>query len=209
MLLDIIKGILVGICASAPLGPIAILVVQKSLSEGHKAGFITGLGATLVDTLFAVIAVFALAFVESFLNSHRTLILLVGGLVVGLLGVSMTFSDPFRKMKENDPTPYSVKDFIKAVAMGITNPGAILVIFALFAFFGLELEPNGFSVMPVILSVAAGSALYWFIFSWGLSHLSRNFKLGTLLWINRISGIIVMIIGIALIAEGAMKAIFL
>lgn len=209
MIVDILKGILVGICASAPVGPIAIFVIQKSMSEGHKAGFITGLGATLVDTLFSVIAIFALAFVESFLNAHRTVILIVGGLVVGLLGCTMTFNDPFRKLQENDPTPYSVKDFLKAVAMGITNPGAILVIFALFAFFGIELQPNGFAVMPVILAVAGGSALYWFAFTWLLSHLSRSFKLGTLIWINRILGIIVIIIGLALVAEGVMKAIFL
>ena len=52
MLLDILKGFIIGICASVPLGPIAILVIQKSLSDGHKAGFFAGLGACLVDTLF-------------------------------------------------------------------------------------------------------------------------------------------------------------
>ncbi|MBR1573598.1 MAG: LysE family transporter [Bacteroidales bacterium] len=209
MILDILKGFLVGICASAPIGPIAIFVIQKSLSEGHKAGFITGLGATLVDTLFAIIAIFALAFVESFMDTHQTLILLVGGAIVLLLGLSMTFSDPFRKMQESDASPYSVRDFLKAVAMGITNPGAILVIFALFAFFGIELQPNQFQVMPVILAVAAGSASYWFSFSWLLSHLSRKFQLSTMIWINRICGIFVMIIGIVLMAQGLLKIIFL
>ena len=75
MLLDILKGFLIGVCASVPLGPIAILVLQKSLSEGHKAGFMAGLGACMVDTLFAVIAIFALAFAESFIADHRILIM--------------------------------------------------------------------------------------------------------------------------------------
>ena len=105
MVLDILKGFLVGICASAPLGPIAIFVIQKSLSEGHKSGFMTGLGATVVDTLFAVIAIFALALVEDFVNAHLVIIMIAGGFVVGMLGVYMTFSDPFRKMKETDPHP--------------------------------------------------------------------------------------------------------
>ena len=65
MLMDMLKGFLVGICASAPIGPIAILVVQKSLSMGHKAGFVSGLGASVVDTLYASIAIFALAFAQS------------------------------------------------------------------------------------------------------------------------------------------------
>ena len=95
MFLDILKAFIVGICASVPIGPIAILVIQKSLSGGHKSGFITGLGACVVDTLYAVIAIFALAIVQEFINAHQNVILIVGGLVIASLGISMTFSDPF------------------------------------------------------------------------------------------------------------------
>ena len=70
MLVDILKGFLVGVCASAPVGPIAILVVQKSLSKGHKAGFVSGLGASVVDTLYAFIAIFALAFAQKFIDKY-------------------------------------------------------------------------------------------------------------------------------------------
>ena len=210
MMLDILKGLLIGICASVPLGPIAILVLQKSLSEGHRAGFMAGLGACLVDTLYAVIAMFALAFAESFIEDHRILIMVGGGIIVILLGCSMAFKDPFRKMKEEHQTPsYSLKDFFQAVIMGISNPGAIFVIFALFAFFGIQLEPHDFRVAPILLSLSGGSALYWFLFSWALSRFRKNFKLSTLLWLNRAAGVIVIIIGIALVAEGVLDILFL
>lgn len=210
MMLDILKGLLIGICASVPLGPIAILVLQKSLSEGHRAGFMAGLGACLVDTLYAVIAMFALAFAESFIEDHRILIMLGGGIIVILLGCSMAFKDPFRKMKEEHQTPsYSLKDFFQAVIMGISNPGAIFVIFALFAFFGIQLEPHDFRVAPILLSLSGGSALYWFLFSWAFSRFRKNFKLSTLLWLNRAAGVIVIIIGIALVAEGVLDILFL
>ncbi len=209
MLLDIFKGFLIGICASVPLGPIAILVIQKSLSEGHKSGFLAGLGACLVDTVFAVIAIFALAIAETFIEDHSTIIMVGGGIIVTLLGCSMTFKDPFRKMKHEEPTPsYSMKDFFQAIFMGISNPGAILVIFALFAFFRIELEPHDFRVAPILLALSAGSALYWFCFSWAFSRMRRSFKLGTILIINRITGIIVTIIGLALMTEGVMEVIF-
>lgn len=208
MLLDIIKGFLIGICASAPIGPIAILVMQKSLSEGHKSGFITGLGATLVDTVFAIIAIFALAIAQQFIDNNTILILIVGGVVVAAMGFSMAFNDPFRRMKKEKGHSYTVKDFIPATVMGISNPGAIFVIFALFAFFRIDVESHGFSIMPLILALSAGSAIYWFFFSWLFSHIRKNFKLGTMLWMNRISGIIVMIIGIVMLAEGIMKVIF-
>ena len=210
MMLDILKGLLIGICASVPLGPIAILVLQKSLSEGHRAGFMAGLGACLVDALYAVIAMFALAFAESFIEDHRILIMVGGGIIVVLLGCSMAFKDPFRKMKEEHQTPsYSLKDFFQAVIMGISNPGAIFVIFALFAFFGIQLEPHDFRVAPILLSLSGGSALYWFLFSWAFSRFRKNFKLSTLLWLNRAAGVIVIIIGIALVAEGVLDILFL
>lgn len=208
MLLEILKGFLIGVCASAPLGPIAIFVIQKSLSEGHKAGFIAGLGSTLVDTVFAIIAIFALALAEQFIENNTILILIGGGVVVAAMGFSMAFKDPFRKMKKEDGYSYSIKDFLQAIMMGISNPGAIFVIFALFAFFNIQVETHGFSIAPIILAVSAGSGVYWLLFSWLFSHLRKNFKLSTLLWINRISGIIVMIIGIVLLAEGLMKVIF-
>ena len=120
MFLDILKAFIVGICASAPIGPIAILVIQKSLSGGHKVGFITGLGACVVDTIYAVIAIFALAIVQEFIHTHQNIILIVGGLVVALLGVSMSFSDPFRKMKKGAAASVSLTDFMQSLLMGIS-----------------------------------------------------------------------------------------
>lgn len=131
MFVDLLKGFLVGMCASAPIGPIAILVVQKSLSKGHKAGFVSGLGASVVDTFYASIAIFALAFAQKFIEDHQSLILLVGGIVLMIVGVSMAFSDPFRKMKADGESTVSPKDFGQAVAMGLSNPMAIFVMFTL------------------------------------------------------------------------------
>lgn len=211
MVLDIVKGFAIGICASAPVGPIAILVIQKSLSKGHKAGFITGLGACVVDTVFSIVAIFALAAAERLINEHRELILLAGGIVVTILGWSMSTSDPFRKLKarESKRTAVSVTDFLQAIAMGLSNPGAIFVIFALFAFFGIgPLDSSDWRVAPIILSVSLGSAFYWFIVTWLLSHFRKRFRLRTILWINRITGAIIIIIGLVLLGEGIFRILF-
>lgn len=207
--MDMLKGFLVGICASAPVGPIAILVVQKSLSKGHKAGFISGLGASVVDTLYAFIAIFALAFAQKFIDDHQNLILLVGGAVLILLGIHMAFSDPFRKMKADGESSVSPKDFGQAVAMGLSNPMAIFVMFTLFAFFGLANDaPHNWSVTPIILSVSVGSVSYWFSVSWLLSRFRKNFRMRTILWISRITGAIIVIIGISLLGQGLFNVVF-
>lgn len=209
MVIDMLKGFLVGVCASAPVGPIAILVVQKSLSKGHKAGFISGLGASVVDTLYAFIAIFALAFAQKFIDDHQNLILLVGGSVLILLGIHMAFSDPFRKMKSDGESSASPKDFGQAVAMGLSNPMAVFVMFTLFAFFGLANDaPHNWSVAPIILSVSVGSVSYWFSMSWLLSRFRKSFRMRTILWISRVTGAIIVIIGIALLGQGLFNVVF-
>ena len=209
MFLDLVKGFLVGVCASAPIGPIAILVVQKSLSKGHKAGFVSGLGASVVDTFYASIAIFALAFAQKFIEDHQNLILLVGGAVLMAVGISMAVSDPFRKMKADGESSVSPKDFGQAVAMGLSNPMAVFVMFTLFAFFGLaDDSPHNWSVAPIILAVSLGSVTYWFSMSWLLSRFRSNFRMRTIVWISRITGALIVIIGIALLGQGLFNVIF-
>ena len=210
ILFDMLKGFLVGICASAPLGPVAILMVQKSLSKGHKAGFVSGLGATVSDTTYAMIAIFALAIVQRFIEDHQNMILLVGGVVLVLVGISMAFSNPFKnkKRKKRDMTA-SPKDFGQAVAMAFSNPGAIFIMFTLFAFFGLaKTSPQSWKVAPIILSVSAGSVTYWFCMSWLISRFSNRISMKTVVWINRIAGALVVIVGIALFGQGLINVVF-
>ena len=209
MWIDMLKGFAVGMCASAPIGPIAILVVQKSLSKGHKAGFVSGLGASVVDTMYAFIAIFALAFAQSFIEEHKNMILLAGGAVLIAVGFSMAFSNPFRKLKADGESTVSPKDFGQAVALGLSNPMAVFVMFTLFAFFGLANDaPHTWSVTPIILAVSAGSVTYWFLMSWLLSRFRGNFKMRTILWISRITGALIVIIGIALLGQGLFNVIF-
>lgn len=209
MVVEMLKGFLVGMCASAPIGPIAILVVQKSLSKGHMAGFVSGLGASVVDTFYAFIAIFALAFAQKLIDAHQNLILLAGGVVLAIVGLTMAFSNPFRKMKSDGESTVSPKDFGQAVAMGISNPMAIFVMFTLFAFFGLaDSAPHNWRVTPIILSVSAGSVTYWFTVSWLLSRFRKNFRMSTILWISRITGAIIVIIGIALLGQGLVNVFF-
>ena len=209
MWIDILKGFAVGMCASAPIGPIAILVVQKSLSKGHKAGFVSGLGASVVDTFYASIAIFALAFAQRLIEQHQNLILLAGGVVLVAVGISMAFSNPFRKLKDDGESDVSPKDFGQAVALGISNPMAIFVMFTLFAFFGLANDaPHTWKVTPIILAVSAGSVTYWFTMSWLLSRFRSNFRMRTILWISRITGALIVIIGIALLGQGLFNVVF-
>ena len=211
MIVDMLKGFVIGATAAMPIGPIAILVIQKTMGKGRQAGFVTGLGASVVDTMYAIIALFALAFAQSMIEKHENIILLAGGFILTLIGISMALSNPFRKRPKGDgKSNVSSKDFLQALAMGISNPMAIFVMFALFAFFGIAQDtPRDWNVAPIILSVSAGSVTYWFCMSWLLSRFRDRFSLRTLLWISRIMGAIVIIIGLVLMGQGLFNVVFL
>ncbi|MCF0175771.1 MAG: LysE family transporter [Bacteroidales bacterium] len=207
----ILKGLIIGICAEAPIGPVAIYVTQKTLSGGRKAGFLAGLGACTVDTTYSVLAIFAYAYAQEFLLGHKEIILLAGGMVVTMMGMIMAVSNPFRKLRRasEKTSGLSPTDFIQAIFLALSNPGAIAVIFALFAFFQLNTEAQSFtSVLPIILSIAGGAICYWWNFTTVLNHFRKKIDMHSILIINRIAGAIVVVIGIALFAEGAYHLLF-
>ena len=220
-LLNMIKGFCIGLCSSAPIGPIAVYVIQQSLSKGHKAGFITGLGATIVDTVFACISIFALDYAQEFMDRHSEFLLVAGGITVAIIGVIMIFTNPIereaRLSKGNERITklasknnrVTVNDFIKSLLMGLANPGGILVLFALFTAFGIDTtNSQDWTAAPTILAVAAGTIFYWFFFSWGVSHFRKYVKMRTLIWITRITGAVITILGLALLSEGLFRVLF-
>ena len=122
----------------------------------------------------------------------------------------MAFSNPFKnKKRRKKDMAASPKDFGQAVAMAYSNPGAVFVMFTLFAFFGLAKDaPHTWRVAPIILSVSAGSVTYWFFMSWLISRFSNKISMKTIIWINRITGGIIVVVGIALFGQGLFNAIF-
>ena len=212
--MTIFKGLLIGICASAPLGPVGILVLQKSLCHGFKNGFVTGLGAAFTDAIYAIIAIFFLAITQDFLERNQILFLILGGIVVTVLGISMALKNPFRKVKavtEEEAAAgrrkFSFAGFFQSIAICITNPGAILIMFSLFTAFRVDVEPGNPYIVPLLISVMGGCALWWFGFTTLFSIWSKRIKLQTFVLMNRIFGLLLAISGIFLLAWGIIKKV--
>lgn len=207
--IDILKALLLGFCVSVPFGPVAILVIQNSISKGRRSGFVTGLGATIVDSTWATVSVFAIGYAQAMLQDHGSLILSIGGGVLILLGISMIFANPFRRLDRKEQKlqdKVSPRDFLKSLAMGYSNPGAILIMFALFAAFGINVcADDGYKVIFVIAAVAAGSMTYWFTVSGVLSRVRRAFKPEVILWINRAAGVAVTGFGLYFLINSFLK----
>lgn len=204
MVLAILKAFLIGICAAVPFGPIAVYVIQRSLVGGHKTGFVTSLGAPVVDSLYAAIAIFFVSYAREFFDRNEVLIFILGGLIVIGIGVAMTLSKPFSRTKKmafiGEP---SVKDFLKSLVLGVTNPGAMFMIFGLYI--ALQVDTTEVSTMGVVAMIAAqfvGEVTYWFFVTYAVSKLRTKFRFETLGKVNRALGLVVAVMGIVMFANG-------
>lgn len=205
MLQTIIKGILIGILVSAPMGPVGILCVQRTLSRGRWHGFVSGLGATLSDVLYALITLLGISLVTDFLEKNELGIQVAGSVVLILFGIAVYRSNPFKGLKPSDnltETRYT-KDFISSFFLTVSNIVIIFVFITLYARFSFNPVDRGFwFLMLGVASVAIGAMLWWLFITTIVSRLRIYISRGGLLLLNRVIGVILMIIGVVGIITG-------
>jgi threonine/homoserine/homoserine lactone efflux protein len=204
MIESIIKGFIVGMGASIPLGPLGVMCVQKTLSKGRVSGFVTGLGASISDTIFAALAIFSLSLVQNFVKSNEEEVMIFGGVIIILIGIKIFFTNPVKQIRQNKTGKKIVEDFISSVIMTITNPGAIFLIIGLFAFTGLEVDKDS-SWQVILLALAgvfSGAISWWLILTNTINIFRKKFRLRQLLMINRISGGVISLLGLISLLDG-------
>jgi len=210
MLIDFVKGFIVGMGASIPLGPMGVMCVQKTLSKGRNSGFISGLGASITDTIFAAIAILGLAYIQTFIEEYERCVLLFGGMVVGLIGLKIYLTNPVKQIRQaKNGGKRHAEDLFAAIFMTITNPGAVFLILGMFAFVGLEINAESANRMitATLGGVFLGAATWWFILSTSINIFRKKFRLRQLLMINRVSGIIIVAIGLISFFDGLLRFI--
>jgi len=197
MLEIIIKGILIGLCISVPLGPIGMLTIQRTLNRGPKYGIATGLGATTSDLIYTIITLFFLSFVLDFIEEHRFVIELVGSLVVALFGWYIFQSNPATQPKPNETVKHSLlSDFVTSFGLTFSNPLVLFVLIALFARFQfIGNKTTLFVSICGILSILGGALLWWNLLTILVSKFKNKLNMRELKLINQITGIIILLIG--------------
>lgn len=191
-----LKGIMIGVSIAAPVGPISILCIRRTLTESTYAGLATGLGAAVADGIFGILAGFGLTAISSFFVSHHVIFRLIGGIFLALLGIKIFLSKPI-----SDCITFKSKHFfttmIQTTILTLTNPLTILAFAGIFAGVGIGTKENDYlSASLISLGVFTGSAL-WFLGLSGLISLFRKkITTETLVFINKIFGLIIVCIGI-------------
>jgi len=193
------KGLVVGFLIATPVGPIGLLCIQRTLSEGKIHGLVSGLGAATADAIFGLIAALGLTFISNFLVEEQLWLRLFGGLFLCYLGVRTFLSKPTGQTSSAD-VPSHISNYGSTFLLAFTNPITILVFAALFA--GLGVVGPGAHYFSVGLSVAGvfiGSALWWFILCGTVGILHGKISYGILTGLNRISGIIITVFGLVIL----------
>lgn len=191
------KGLLIGLAIAAPVGPIGVLCIRRTLTSGWRTGFATGLGAATADALYGAVAAFGMAAVSSVLVDHQSLIRLGGGLALLLLGFR-TFRAPVRSDSEAVGRRGLGGAYASSLALTLTNPATILSFVAVFAGLGLvDAGESGRAAGLIVTGVFLGSATWWLLLSGVVSQLRRAVTPVRRVWINRISGLILAAFGVA------------
>lgn len=192
-----IRGLLIGFSIAAPVGPIGVLCISRTLDKGRVYGLVTGLGAATADGFYGFIAGFGLTIVSSFLVNFQSWIRLIGGLFLLYLGLKTILTKPAKRAAVVASTNNYFGAYASTVFLTLANPSTILSFVAIFAGAGLAGTNRSYLSAALLVSgVFIGSALWWFILSGGMSLLRKKVTPKWLLWINRISGTVLLLFGI-------------
>jgi threonine/homoserine/homoserine lactone efflux protein len=194
----LVKGFVIGFSIAAPVGPIGLLCISRSLSFGRLSGLATGLGAAAADGVYGAIAAFGLAFVTDLMIGHQSSLTWIGGLFLLGMGIR-TF---FRSVPDSNFLAAERNlsaDFASTFVLTLTNPFTILAFTAIFAGMGVSGAPSEYRAAGALVAgVFFGSAAWWMLLSFGVSLIHRRISPVVMRAVNRLSG--VTLAGLGLLA---------
>lgn len=195
-----LKGIAIGFAMAVPIGPVGIMCIRKTLTEGRLRGLIIGIGAATADLCYGSIAAFGLSFISSTVSAEKIWIRLIGGTLLFLLGIR-TYrakpTDPKFKIHSSG----MLGSYFYTILITLTNPLTIFAFIAVFTALGIGNEVNKYSGIALVSGVFTGSFLWFLSLSSGVTFFRKKLDLVGLGWVNRIAGILIIISGVIAIVS--------
>ena len=195
-----LKGIAIGFVMAIPIGPIGIMCIRKTLTEGRLSGLIIGLGAATADLFYGCVAAFGLTVISDTLTDQRIWIRIVGGALLLFLGIKTFRAQPKNpNLKTNGGG--RLRSYLTVVFLTLTNPVTIFAFIAVFAAFGLGDGLGFFFAAVLVAGVFIGSCLWFLLLSSGTILFRNKLDLVGLKWVNKIAGILIIISGLIVIGS--------
>jgi threonine/homoserine/homoserine lactone efflux protein len=196
-----VKGLLIGFVIAAPVGPINIMCVRRTIVHGRLAGIVSGIGSALADTILGAIAIFGMAFLADVLLEERFWLALGGAIFLAVLGVRSLTKPPPKLVSARDPTSL-LGDFTSSLVLTLSNPITILSFFGIFAAFGVHPDEQiGPDDWAALLGVFSGAMAWWLTVTGLAGMFHGRFTVSGLIWANRITGIVMLVFAAAVMVE--------
>lgn len=192
----LLKGVVIGFSIAAPVGPIGLLCIKRSLNHGFFAGFITGLGAATADAFYGFAAGFSLTFITGLLLTMKRGLSITGGLFLCFLGWHSLKKKTPESQTCHAPFPGYVRSYVSTLFLTLTNPMTIMAFMGIFAGLGISTADNGYAAsITLVAGVFSGSALWWVILACATAMAGRRLNHGLTEKINILTGIILILFG--------------
>ena len=193
-----IKGIIIGLLVSVPLGPVGVLCIQRTLNKGRLAGLVSGLGAAAADTIFAIIAGFGLTIIINFIEERHVYFQIIGGLFVLYIGMRIFYTNPVKQLKlQRLKRTQLSQDFVSVFLLTLSNPMAIFLFLAIMA--AIKVASDKLSIIEISLltaGIATGAIFWWFVLSSIANRFRKKIRLRSIWWMNKITGSMVFLFGL-------------
>jgi threonine/homoserine/homoserine lactone efflux protein len=185
-------GMAIGIIVAAPVGPVGILCVNRTLSRGRVSGFVSGLGAVTGDGFYAAVAAYGIRVITSFMSVNSMWFKLAGGFFLALVGIRIILSKADMRLSGTGPKTLA-ENYFSAMMITLGNPVTVVIFGTVFAAMGLGAPGTGFwDSTAMVAGIVSGSTLCWFILSGVVDALRARFKFTVLTLFNRVSGAILI-----------------
>lgn len=195
----LIKGLLIGLIFGIPIGAVGTLTMQRTINYNSKLGFITGLGSSVADMIYAVIGVFGITIISDFLLEYQAIINIIGSIFILILGIT-TIRKKIEMQKEEKRQNIS-KTFLSSFIIGITNPATIITFIFAFTYFNLMEQVTLINGILLVLGVLLGTIIWWTILVIISNKIKKNINEKRLKNVNKIFGILLILFSVIIIIQ--------
>ena len=201
----IISCLSIGVILSAPMGPIGILCVQRTLNKGRESGFFTGIGAAVSDLLYCLLAGLGMSIVTDFIETNVNILQVVGSLILIVYASYMIGHSPESRIKDTEPQHSDrTRDMATGFLFTLSNPMIVFLIIPLFARFGFPLPEHRFyHIIIGFLFIVVGALLWWLMITFTVDKVRSHFNINSMRKINRVMGAILLIVALYGLYMGA------
>jgi threonine/homoserine/homoserine lactone efflux protein len=197
----ILKGIIIGLTISIPIGPAGIILVNRTIKRGIFSGFFSGLGVAAADTIIAIIAGLGLTFIITILEDEKLIIRIISGLVISGAGIKVFLSNPIKEFRKKEKGNKSLlRDFVSVLILSLSNPLTIFIFVAFFSGINVNqtVKPH---LVPFLLvpGIFLGTMSWWVFLIWFVNRFKQKIRLRSIVRVNQVAGILLMMIGVVLL----------